>query len=124
MVDVQIKKILTQLAEHERRIHSLENRESKRAPKKESVKNMQKRSKAKGENLLPSIQGLVQDGFFKEARVDLDVVSELQRRLLTRKKPLRASVVNALRKLVREGSLCRTETIKDKKTLIAYKNDS
>jgi len=124
MVDIQIKKILAQLAEHEKRIHSLENIESKKVPKKESAKNMRKRSKARGEDLLPPIQGLVQGGFFEEARVDLDVVSELQRRLLTRKKPLRASVVNVLRRLVRVGSLDRTEITRNKKTLIAYQNNS
>lgn len=124
MVNTQIKKILAQLVDHEKRIHSLENIESKKVPKKESAKNMRKRSKVRGEDLLPPIQGLVQNGFFRDARVDLDVVAELQRRLLTRKKPLRASVVNVPRKLVREGSLDRTEITRNKKTLIAYQNNS
>lgn len=119
-----IKDILDKLKDHEKRIYSLENIELKKVPKKESVKNIRKRSKARGEDLLPPIQGLVQGGFFEEARVDLDVVSELQRRLLTRKKPLRASVVNVLRRLVREGSLDRAEITRNKKTLIAYQNNS
>ncbi|MCH7730871.1 DEAD/DEAH box helicase family protein, partial [Patescibacteria group bacterium] len=78
--------------------------------------------KSKAEDLVPQVKQLLQDGFFKEAKIDLDVISELQRRLLTRKKPLRASVVNVLRKMVRDGILERTEITRDKKILIVYKN--
>lgn len=120
----QINKILAQLINHEARISALENTGLKNAPKTESATKTQKRPKGKGrgEDLFPPIERLVQDGFFREAKIDLDVVSELQRRLLTHRKPLRASIVNAMRRMVREGILERMEIVRNEKTLIAYKN--
>ena len=114
----EIKKILQ---DHEKRIRALESGKVTNTTKKKPTDDSKKRPKGKGEDLYASIQRLVQDNFFKEARTDLDVVSELQRRLLTRKKPLRASVVNVLRKMVREGVLERTEATRNERTLIAYK---
>ncbi len=121
MAEVQFQKILDQLENHEKRISLLEGSEVKNFPKKIPVDDKRKRTKGKGEDLHAPIQRLIQDDFFKEVRTDLDVVSELQRRLLTHKKPLRASVVNVMRKMVREGILERTEVIRDERTLIAYK---
>lgn len=121
MAEVQFQKILDQLENHEKRINLLENGKIKSPSQKIPVDAKRKRTKGKGEDLYTPIQRLVQDNFFKEARTDLDVVSELQRRLLTRKKPLRASVVNVMRKMVREGTLERADVIRNERTLIAYK---
>lgn len=121
MSDAQFQKIFTQLEDHEKRIRALEDGKIKDAVKQKLAAGSENRSKSKGEDLYAPIQRLVQDNFFKEARTDLDVVSELQRRLLTRKKPLRASVVNVMRKMVRDGILERIEVIRNKRTLIAYK---
>lgn len=117
MSDNQIKKILTQLADYESRLQRLEGSKSKSTTKATTIP--QKRS-GKGEDLHPPIQKLFDSGFFNEARIDLDVVSELQKKLLTRKKPLRSSVVNVLRKLVRDEVLERTEVVRNEKKLIAY----
>ena len=113
----QIKKIFAQLADHESRLQRIEGSKPKSATKNVAVP--QKRS-GKGEDLHPPIQKLFDSGFFDEARIDLDVVVELQKRLMTHKKPLRASVVNVLRSMVRTGSLERTQVTRDEKTLIAY----
>ena len=86
MAEVQFQKILDQLENHEKRINLLENGKIKSPSQKIPVDAKRKRTKRKGEDLYTPIQRLVQDNFFKEARTDLDVVSELQRRLLTRKK--------------------------------------
>lgn len=119
MSDPQLQKILEQLADHEKRIRVLEGGDISSDAKK-NPDNKNKKHKSKGEDLYAPIYKLVQDNFFKEAKIDVDVVSELQRRLLTRKKPLRASVVNVLRKLVRDGVLERTEIVRNEKKLVAY----
>lgn len=121
MSDPQLQKIIEQLADHEKRIRVLEGNETKDHSQKKST-NFGKKTKNKGEDLNPPIQKLVNESFFKEDKIDTDVVTELQRRLLTRKTPLRASVVNVLRKLVRDGVLERTDIVKGKKKLIAYRN--
>ena len=115
----QAQTLLTECVE----ILEQKDAEPRKVSKKRSAKNRRQQSK-RVEDLSPPIQGLIQSGFFKEAKIDLEVVSELQRKLLTKKKPLRASVVNVLRKFVRKGVLDRIEITKDKKTLIAYKNNS
>lgn len=117
MPEEQIKKIIAQIADHESRLQRLEGSKPKSITK--AVAAPQKRS-GKGEDLHPPIQKLLDSGFFNEARIDLDAVSELQKKLLTRKKPLRASVVNVLRKLVRDGALERTEIVRNERKLIAY----
>jgi len=99
-------------------ISQLENKVGKNQPQKK-IKN--KYSKTSGEDLHPPVKILIKNNFFEEAKIDLDVVSELQKKLLTKKKPLRSSVVNVMRKMVREGILERTEILKGKKILIAYK---
>lgn len=120
MAEEELQKILMQLEDHEKRIRALENGEVESSTKKKPAE-LGRKVKSKGEDLYLPIEKLVQNGFFNETRIDLDVVSELQRRLLTRKKPLRASVVNVLRKMVRDGVLERMEAIKKEKTFIAYK---
>jgi hypothetical protein len=65
---------------------------------------------------------LFDSGFFKEAKIDTEVSSELQRKLLTKQKPLRSSIVNVLRDMVRKELLERIEVIREKKKLIGYKN--
>ncbi|MDQ3076254.1 MAG: hypothetical protein M3Q34_03950 [bacterium] len=118
----QIKKIFEQLATHEERIGVLENVEGKKkASGIRPVAKVQKQSKGKAEDLHLPIQQLIQKDFFKDAKIDLDVVNELQKKLLTRKKPLRASVVNVLRTMIRNDVLERVDVVIGKKTLIAYK---
>jgi len=121
MTDPQIQKILERLEDCEKRIKILEGNKSKSHPQKNSTY-FGKKTKSKAEDLNPPIQKLLKEGFFREAKIDIDVVSELQKRLLTRKTPLRASVVNVLRKLVREEILVRIGIIKGKKQVIAYQN--
>lgn len=128
MDEEQVRNLLAQLADHEKRIRLLENDVSNKKnfsgdgrPDSQNKKDATKR-KGKGEDLSPPIQVLFKNDFFKDSRIDLDVVSELQRKLLTQKKPLRASVVNVLRRMVRSGILDRIEVAKNKKTLIAYRN--
>lgn len=80
--------------------------------------------KNKAEDLKVPIMKLFDSGFFKEPRIDMDVFSELQKRLLTKQKPLRSSIVNVLRDMVRKDLLERTDVIRGKKKLIGYKNKS
>jgi len=122
MTDEEFQKLVKRLEDHESRIRILEgiNTTDKRPLKNKTKTNSNK--KGKGEDLFPPIQTLVKNDFFKDEKIDLDVVLELQRKLLTQKKPLRASVVNVLRRMVRGGILERTEIVRGKKTLIAYKN--
>ena len=118
----QIEKILQRLDAYDKRIGVLEGK--KISTRMQEEKKVRKPIKNKAEDLTPPIKKLFDEGFFKEAKVDLEVVDELKNRLLTKKKPLRASVVNVLRKMVREGLLERTTTAKGNKSLIAYKNKS
>lgn len=80
------------------------------------------KKKGKKEDLKAPIMKLFDSGFFKEAKIDIEVSSELQRRLLTKQKPLRSSIVNVLRSMVRKELLERIEVIREKKKLIGYKN--
>jgi len=68
------------------------------------------------------IKSLYDSGFFKDGKIDLEVIKELQMKLLTSKKPLRSSVVNVLRKLVSDKLLIRDYITKDKKSILVYKN--
>lgn len=78
--------------------------------------------KEKGVDLHRPIRSLYDAGFFRDGKNDLDVIQELQKRLMTTKKPLRSSVVNVLRKMVSEGQLNRDYVTKDKKSILLYKN--
>jgi hypothetical protein len=80
------------------------------------------KKKGKAEDLKAPIMKLFDSGFFKEAKIDTEVSSELQRKLLTKQKPLRSSIVNVLRDMVRKELLERIEVIREKKKLIGYKN--
>lgn len=82
------------------------------------------KKKNKAEDLKAPIQKLFDSGFFKEAKIDTDVFSELQKKLLTKQKPLRSSIVNVLRDMVRKGLLERVDVVRGKRTLIGYKNKS
>lgn len=82
------------------------------------------KKKNKAEDLKAPIMKLFNSGFFKEAKIDVEVLSELQKRLLTKQKPLRSSIVNVLRDMVRKELLERVEIIRGKKKLIGYKNKS
>jgi len=82
------------------------------------------KKKNKAEDLKVPIQKLFDSGFFKEVKIDMDVFSELQKKLLTKQKPLRSSVVNVLRDMVRKGLLERVDVVRGKRTLIGYKNKS
>ncbi|OGY26703.1 MAG: hypothetical protein A2Z11_04265 [Candidatus Woykebacteria bacterium RBG_16_43_9] len=118
----QIQKILQRLDNHDKRIGVLEGKKVITGMQEE--KKVRKPIKSKAEDLTPPVKKLFDEGFFKEAKIDLGVVDELKNRLLTKKKPLRASVVNVLRKMVREGFLERATIARGKKSLIAYKNKS
>lgn len=78
--------------------------------------------KNKMEDLKFPIMKLFDSNFFKEPRIDMEVFSELQKRLLTKQKPLRSSIVNVLRDLVRKDLLERIDVVHGKKKLIGYKN--
>ena len=78
--------------------------------------------KNKAEDLKVPIMKLFDSGFFKEPKIDMEVFSELQKRLLTKQKPLRSSIVNVLRDMVRKDLLERFDVIREKKKLIGYKN--
>lgn len=80
--------------------------------------------KNKAEDLKVPIMKLFDSYFFKEPRIDMEVFSELQKRLLTKQKPLRSSIVNVLRDMVRKDLLERIDVIHGKKKLIGYKNKS
>lgn len=82
------------------------------------------KKKSKAEDLKAPIMKLFDLGFFKEAKIDTDVFSELQKRLLTKQKPLRSSIVNVLRDIVRKELLERVDVVRGKRTLIGYKNKS
>lgn len=82
------------------------------------------KKKNKAEDLKVPIQKLFDSGFFKEAKIDMDVFFELQKRLLTKQKPLRSSIVNVLRDMVRKDLLERVDVVRGKKKLIGYKNKS
>lgn len=82
------------------------------------------KKKNKAEDLKVPIQKLFDSGFLKEVKIDMDVSSELQKKLLTKQKPLRSSVVNVLRDMVRRGLLERVDVVRGKRTLIGYKNKS
>ncbi len=90
--------------------------------KKKTVKSSKKKSRS--EDLTAPIQKLFDGGFFKEMKIDTEVISELQKRLLTKQKPLRSSVVNVLRGMTRKELLERVSTTRGKRILIAYKNKS
>jgi len=80
------------------------------------------KKKNKAEDLRAPIQKLFDFGFFKEAKIDMDVFSELQKKLLTKQKPLRSSIVNVLRDMVRKEILERVDVVRGERTLIGYKN--
>ncbi|MDD4902145.1 MAG: hypothetical protein PHE24_03335 [Patescibacteria group bacterium] len=82
------------------------------------------KKKSKAEDLKVPIKKLFDLDFFKEAKIDMDVFSELQKRLLTKQKPLRSSIVNVLRDMVRKDLLERVDVKHDKKKLIGYINKS
>lgn len=121
MSDPQLQKIIEQLADHEKRIRVLEGGEVKNPIEKKPVDGREKRPKSKGEDLFPPIQKLFDTGFFKDWQTDLDVCNALTIKLLTKKKPLRASVVNVLRAMVKKGLLVRDKVQKNKRVVFAYK---
>lgn len=117
----QVKAIFAQLADHEARLNVLEGKRAVTTKKSTLKKGPRSLKTKKGEDLSAPIHALLQKGFFSEPKVDLDVVNALQKKLLTKKTPLRASVVNVLRSMVREDSLERVDTVVDGKERIAYK---
>lgn len=118
-----LKKINKILRDHEKRIRILEDREVRNPFKKPfaNTRKMRQKSKSKSENLFPLIQKLFDSEFFREWKTDLDVCEVLKVRLLTKKKPLRASIVNVLRVMVKKGLLVRDKIRKDKRKVFAYK---
>lgn len=121
MPDPQFQKIVEQLADHEKRIRILEGGEVKNPVRKKSADRSKKMPKGNSEDLFPPIQKLFDSGFFKEWQTDLDVCNALTVKLLTKRKPLRASVVNVLRAMVKKGLLVRNKVPKNKRRVFAYK---
>ncbi|MFA6534304.1 MAG: hypothetical protein WCT37_03985 [Patescibacteria group bacterium] len=90
---------------------------------KRSVKiDSKSKKKNKGVDLLQPIKKLYNDNFFIECKSDLEVKEKLELDLLTDKSPKRASIANALRKMVKIGLLVREKNIKNKKATFCYKN--
>lgn len=77
--------------------------------------------KGRNEDLHLPIEKLFQGGFFKDWHTDLEVCNTLTLKLLTKKTPLRASVVNVLRSMVKKEILIRDKIKKEKKEVFAYK---
>ncbi|MFH1233820.1 MAG: hypothetical protein V1649_04205 [Patescibacteria group bacterium] len=125
MNNPKINKIIAQLVNHESRICKLEGVTNKNTKidlgVKQPGKTQKVLSKGKAENLFPPIQKLLDGGFFKDWQSDVDVCNVLTIRLLTKKKPLRASVVNVLRAMIKNGSLTREKVLKNKRQVFAYK---
>lgn len=96
MSDLQLQKIIDQLANHEKRIHALENGKIKNLTEKSFISGGRKRPRAKGVDLNTPIIGLYNDGFFDDWKTDNDVIKKLRAQVLT---PKRASVSNVLRRL-------------------------
>ncbi len=124
MAQDNIQQILGKLEDHEKRIFALESKVIKDFGTVPVEKKYKAKAKNKGEDLFPPIQKLLKDGFFAEWRTDLEVCSALALKLLTRKTPLRASVVNVLRAMVKKGLLTREKIQKDKRSILAYKQVS
>ena len=96
-------------------------------PTEEIKKNKSKlrgRKKSKGIDLTQPIKKLYDDKFFSDSKTDLDVKDKLELDLLTEKTPKRSSIVNVLRKMVKDGLLTRDKILKGKRTIIGYKNKS
>lgn len=121
MLDAQFQKTIEQLADHEKRIRVLESGEVKNPVRNGSADRNKKIPKGNSEDLFPPIQKLFDSGFFKEWQTDLDVCNALTVRLLTKRKPLRASVVNVLRAMVKKDLLVRDKVQKNKRKVFAYK---
>lgn len=124
MTQDNIQEILDKLEDHERRIRSLEGEDVKNFVEIQSEKKSKTNTKGKSEDLFPPIQKLLKDGFFQEWRTDLEVCNILTVKLLTKKTPLRASVVNVLRAMVKKGLLTREQIQRNKRTVFAYKQIS
>lgn len=92
----------------------------KEIQKDKSQTNKKKRNK--GIDLTQPIKKLYNDKFFLDYKTDLDVKNKLELDLLTDKSPKRSSIVNVLRKMVKTDLLVRGKILKDKKTIIGYKN--
>ena len=80
------------------------------------------KKKSKGIDLTQPIKKLYEDKFFSDSKTDLDVKDKLELDLLTEKSPKRSSIMNVLRKMVKDGLLTRDKILKGKRTIIGYKN--
>jgi len=124
MNNQQISKISQQLADHEKRICRLEGVADENPSNNLEIKTNETQKvspKSKGDNLLPPVQKLIQDGYLKEWRSDVEVCQNLSMKLLTKKKPLRSSVANVLRAMVKKGILTRNKIQRDKREILVYK---
>lgn len=119
-----IQQILSKLENHEKRIRAFESEGAKDLKTVPLGKKRKVNPKNKGEDLFSPIQKLLKDGFFAEWRTDLEVCNTLTLKLLTKKTPLRASVVNVLRAMIKKGLLARKKIQKDKRSVFAYKQVS
>lgn len=119
-----IQQILNRLNDHENRIHHLEGEGIKNPEAVLIEKKRKANARSKNDDLFSPIQKLLKDNFFAEARSDIEVCDALTLKLLTKKTPLRASVVNVLRALVKKELLIRDKIQKGKRSLLVYKQPS
>ncbi|MDD5760737.1 MAG: hypothetical protein PHF45_01635 [Candidatus Pacebacteria bacterium] len=119
-----VQQILGKLEDHEKRIRALEGRKVKDLKMASLEEERKTNTRNKGEDLFPPIEKLLKDGFFAEWRTDIEVCNTLTLKLLTKKTPLRASVVNVLRAMVKKGLLIREKIQKGKRFILAYKQVS
>ncbi|MCU0641573.1 MAG: hypothetical protein MUC35_05740 [Candidatus Margulisbacteria bacterium] len=115
-----LKRIVERLDDYERRIRAIESSQSE-PPLRKNTKMDRPTAKSRGEDLFLPIQKLIKEHYFHEWRNDVEVCDVLRIQLLTKKKPLRASIVNVLRAMVKNGKLIRDKIQKGKRRVFAYK---
>ena len=106
------KQILERLGQLEKAVFATKKKETKNEPGR----------RTKSTDLNMPISKLHKEGFFKNGRTDVEVCQELHLKLMTSKKPLRSSVVNVLRSMVKKGLLNRDKVKNDKKVVLSYRN--
>lgn len=118
----KISKILGQIEEEIKDIRKEIGNPKNSKGENPTKENSKLKRKNKSVDLLQPIRALYNDNFFANHKADLDVKEKLELDLLTDKTPKRASIVNVLRKMVKDGLLIREKIKKDKKTTFCYKN--
>lgn len=119
------EKIIKMVDQIQEKIDEIRNELSHTRITKEKLpvkNNLKPKKKNKGVDLLQPIKKLYDENFFIEYKSDLEVKKKLEIDLLTDKSPKRASIVNVLRKMVKDSLLIREKITKNKKATFCYKN--